>query len=88
VRVTNREVFDLVCQTRERKWYPQCLTDAQFSLPFALAHAAVNGNVDLETFQPAGLANQEARAFLPRIEVVFDLDDRGEARGVFQCRAS
>lgn len=83
VRVTNREVFDLVCQSRERKWNPQSLTDAQFSLPFTVAHAAVEGRVDLTTFQPDGLANSRVRELLPRIEAVLDLDGQGDGRGVF-----
>lgn len=83
VRVTNREVHDLVCQSRERKWSPQSLTDAQFSLPFTVAHAAANRQVGLDTFQPAGLADARARALLPRVEAILDLEAQGEGRGVF-----
>jgi 2-methylcitrate dehydratase PrpD len=83
VRVTNREVHDLVCLSRERKWNPQSLTDAQFSLPFTVAYAAANRQVGLDTFQPAGLADSRARALLPRIEAVLDLEAQGEGRGVF-----
>jgi 2-methylcitrate dehydratase PrpD len=83
VRVTNREVHDLVCLSRERKWNPQSLTDAQFSLPFAVAYAAANGGVGLETFQPEGLANAGARALLPRIDAVLDVSAQGEGRGTF-----
>lgn len=83
VSVTNREVHDLVCLSRERKWNPQSLTDAQFSLPFAVAHAAANGGVGLETFQPAGLADAGARALLPRIDAVLDVAAQGEGRGTF-----
>jgi 2-methylcitrate dehydratase PrpD len=83
VRVTNREVHDLVCISRERKWNPQSLTDAQFSLPFTVAYAAANGAVGVETFQPAGLANAGARALLPRVEALLDLSAQGEGRGTF-----
>lgn len=83
VRVTNREVHDLVCLSRERKWNPQSLTDAQFSLPFTVAYAAVHRKVDLATFQPAGLADGEVRALLPRVETVLDLEGQGEGRGTF-----
>lgn len=83
VKVTNREVHDLVCLSRERKWNPQSLTDAQFSLPFTVAYAAVHGGAGIETFQPAGLADQAARALLPRIEVDLDLDTQGTGRGTF-----
>ena len=83
VKVTNREVHDLVCLSRERKWNPQSLTDAQFSLPFTVAYAAANGGVGVETFQPAGLANAGARALLPKVEAQLDMSAQGEGRGTF-----
>lgn len=83
VKVTNREVHDLVCLSRERKWNPRSLTDAQFSLPFTVAYAAAHGGVDLDTFQPAGLADKAARALLPRVEAELDLSAQGEGRGTF-----
>ncbi len=83
VRVTNREVHDLVCLSRERKWDPQSLTDAQFSLPFTVAYAAANGGVGVETFQPSGLANVGARALLPKVEAILDMSAQGEGRGTF-----
>ena len=83
VKVTNREVHDLVCLSRERKWNPQSLTDAQFSLPFVVAYAAAHGRVDLDTFQPAGLCDMTARALMGRVEVELDVDAQGEGRGTF-----
>jgi len=83
VKVTNREVHDLVCTSRERKWNPQSLTDAQFSLPFTVAYAAAHGGVGPQTFQPAGLADGTARALLPRVEAELDLSAQGEGRGTF-----
>lgn len=83
VKVTNREVYDLVCTTRERKWNPQSLTDAQFSLPFAVAYAAVHGRVTPDTFQPAGRADPAVRALLPRVQAELDLSAQGEGRGTF-----
>ena len=81
--MTNKEVYDLVCCARERKWNPDTLTDAQFSLPFAVASAIARGRVDLETFSPEGLWHGPTRALLPRIEVDLDVDDQSEARGAF-----
>ncbi len=83
VRVTNREVHDLVCLSRERKWNPTSLTDAQFSLPYTVAHALVHRKVGFDTFKPAGLTDPRVRALLPRIEVDLDLSAQGEGRGTF-----
>ena len=41
VVVTNKEVHDLVCTTRESKWNPKGVTDAQFSLPYTMAAVAL-----------------------------------------------
>lgn len=83
VRVTNREVYDLVCTTRARKWNPQSLTDAQFSLPFAVAYAAVHGKVTPNTFKDAGWMDPEVRKLLPRVEAELDVSQQGEGRGTF-----
>jgi len=83
LKVTNREVHDLVCMSKERKWNPRSLTDAQFSLPFTVAHAAVHGRVGLESFQPEGLADAGVRALLPKVEATLDVSAQGEGRGTF-----
>ncbi len=81
--VSNREVYDLVCEVAERKWNPQSVAECQFSLPYTVAHAAVHGTVALESFTPAGMADAAVRALLPRIRahLTADLDDHG--RGTF-----
>lgn len=83
VKVTNREVHDLVCESRERKWNPQSLTESQFSLPFAVAHAAVHRAVGLGTFQPDGLADPVVRKLMQKIEVDLDVESQGQSRGTF-----
>lgn len=81
VTVTNREVHDLVCEPR--KWQPVTLTDAQFSLPYAVAHAAAHRGVDLDTFQPAGLADPAARRLMAKVRAHLDLGSQGEGPGTF-----
>jgi len=83
VRVTNREVHDLVCETRHTKWNPKTLSECQFSLPFAVAHAIVNKRVDLDTFSPLGMEDPKVRALLPRIDVDLDISTQGTGRGKF-----
>ncbi len=83
ILVTNKEVYNLVCCARERKWNPDSLTDAQFSLPFTVASAIARGHIDLETFSQGGLWDGPTRALLPRIEVDLDLAEQSERRGTF-----
>lgn len=83
VKVTNREVHDLVCESRDRKWNPQSLTESQFSLPFTVAHAAVHRAVGLGTFQPEGLTDPIVRKLMQKIEVDLDVASQGKSRGTF-----
>jgi 2-methylcitrate dehydratase PrpD len=83
VVVNNREVYDLVCVSEERKWNPQSVVDAQFSLPYAIAHAAVRRKVSLETFQPEALADARVRALMPRVKARLDVAGQGDGRGTF-----
>lgn len=81
--VSIREVYDLVCQSRERKWNPQSVTDAQFSLPFTVCHAAVHGGFSLRAAQPEALADVEVRSLLPRFHARLTAGDQGDGRGQF-----
>jgi len=83
IRVTNREVYDLVCLPKETKWNPGTLTAAQFSLPFTVAHALMYGRVDLATFTPEGRHDANVRALMQRIEVDPQFDQQGSSRGQF-----
>ena len=83
IRVTNREVHDLVCLPRERKWNPDTLTAAQFSLPFTVAHAFIYGRVDLASFQSEGRTDPAVKAFMRRIEIDTDFQQQGDSRGTF-----
>jgi len=83
VRVTNREVHDLVCLAYERKWNPSSLSECQFSLPFTVAHAVVHGKVGLDSFTEAGREDPQVRALLPRIEIDLDCAEQGTGRGRF-----
>src|SRR5262249_48700417 len=67
IKVTNREVYDLVCETRERKWHPETVVDCQFSLAFVVAYALVHGGMSLKALEPSGMHDPEVRALMQRI---------------------
>lgn len=83
VKVTNQEVYDLVCAPGDRKWNPTTVTDAQFSLPFMTAWAAVHGSIGFRPLSPGSLADAQVRALMPRIRVDLEVANQGEGRGTF-----
>jgi 2-methylcitrate dehydratase PrpD len=62
----------IVCEPRPAKLRPRSAYDAQFSLPFALAAALLDGRVDLDTFAPARLADERLLALAGRVDHVAD----------------
>jgi 2-methylcitrate dehydratase PrpD len=81
--VTNREVYDLVCTTRENKWNPVSVTDVQFSLPFMLAWAAVHRAVGFEAVTARNFDDQAVRALMPQVEVELQTGAQTDGRGTF-----
>ena len=81
--VTNEEVFDLVCAPAARKWSPRTVTDAQFSLPFMTAWAAVHGGIGFRPLLPGSLLDPRVRALLPRIHADREDSGQGAGRGTF-----
>ena len=87
--MNNREVYDLVCLSEEKKWNPQSVVDAQFSLPYAIAHAAIRGKVSLDTFQAEGLGDARVRALTPRVRARLDVEGQGDSGAApSRCRAT
>ena len=83
VLVTNKEVHDLVCTSRESKWNPASITDAQFSLPFMLAWAAVHRGIGFEAVAATSLDDKAVRALMPRVEVELRTGSQADGRGTF-----
>lgn len=83
VVVTNKEVYDLVCTTRERKWNPASITDAQFSLPYMLAWAVVHRGIGFESVSASSLQDPAVRALMPRIEIDLQTGAQTDGRGTF-----
>jgi 2-methylcitrate dehydratase PrpD len=80
-KVTNREAYELVCAPPERKRNPASVPEAQFSLPFMAAWAAVHGCVDFRSMSEAALQDRRVRALMRAIDTdpVFEVNDgRGD----------
>lgn len=83
VVVTNKEVHDVVCTTRERKWNPTSIAEAQFSLPYMLAWAAVHRSVGFQAMDPLSLGDPAVKALMSRIEVDLRTGSQKDERGTF-----
>jgi 2-methylcitrate dehydratase PrpD len=64
----------LVTEPKDRKTQPTEPHEARFSLPYVVAHALLRGDVDLETFRPAALADPAVRALASRVTTSVDPD--------------
>jgi len=82
-KVTSQEVHDVVCAPAARKWDPTSVTDAQFSLPFMTAWAAVHGGIGFSHLSPGSLHDAAVRRLMPRIRVDLETGAQGEGRGTF-----
>lgn len=81
ISVTNQEVFDLVCGPQKDN--PTTVTDAQFSIPFVVAHAFIHKSVGFNTFQDAGLRDPAVRKLLGKVRVVLDVPSGSTGVSVF-----
>lgn len=54
---TSNQGYGTVCEPVEVRKHPGSVVDAQFSIPFTVASAIVNGNVDLASFESENLTN-------------------------------
>jgi 2-methylcitrate dehydratase PrpD len=62
----------IVCEPRVAKLAPRTAYDAQFSLPYSVAAALIDGTVDLDTYGPARLADPRVQALAARVVHVVD----------------
>ncbi len=83
VVVTNREVRDLVCEPEARKRDPRSVADAQFSLPYLVAAAAVRRRIDFDTLAPDALRDPAVRALAGKVEIALETGEQRDGRGVF-----
>jgi 2-methylcitrate dehydratase PrpD len=70
---TNQAGYDK-CYLSPTKRRPQCEVDAQFSIPFTVGLAAMQGKVGLGDFIESNWNNSQLLAIADRVEVVVDAD--------------
>jgi 2-methylcitrate dehydratase PrpD len=66
----------IVCEPREAKLRPRTAYDAQFSLPYSVAAALLDGRVEIDTYGPERLADERRLALAARVVHVVDTDSR------------
>src|SRR5262249_54999835 len=62
----------IICEPRHAKLAPRTSYDAQFSLPYAVAAALVDGRVTLDTFAPARLGDPGLLSLAARLRRAVD----------------
>ena len=62
----------IICEPRPVKLRPRTTYEAQFSLPYAVAAAFIDGRVDLDTFTPARLGDERLLALAARVQHLVD----------------
>jgi 2-methylcitrate dehydratase PrpD len=64
----------IVCEPREAKLRPRTSYDAQFSLPYSVASALLDGRVGLDTYAPERLSEPRRLALAARVTHAVDPD--------------
>lgn len=65
--------FPLVCEPEERKYHPQSVVDAQFSMPFGAAVALIQRRASLSEFTEENLKCAHVRDLMKRVSMVKDV---------------
>jgi 2-methylcitrate dehydratase PrpD len=61
-----------VAEPREKKYHPESIVDAQFSMPFGAAVAVLRGAAGLDQFTMDQVRSPQIRQFLPKVALVKD----------------
>ena len=62
--------WNIVCEPAEQKYHPQSVVDAQFSMPFGAAVAAVEGAAGLDQFTLPFVQSQTIHAMMQKVKLV------------------
>lgn len=61
--------FRVIAEPHDIKWNPKTVPECQFSLPYVVATAAVDGTVFLSSYSPEAMRRPEVRELMTRIRV-------------------
>ncbi len=64
--------WDIVCEPRAKKYHPESAVDAQFSMPFGAAAAALDGAAGLDQFTADRARAPEVRRMMGKVTLVKD----------------
>ena len=64
--------WGIVCEPRERKYHPESIVDAQFSMPFGAAIAALCGAAGLDQFTHEHIRSPRVQQIMQRVTLVKD----------------
>jgi 2-methylcitrate dehydratase PrpD len=62
----------IIAEPREQKYHPQSVVDAQFSMPFGAAVAAIHGAAGLDQFTPEQIRSPQVREVMQKVLLVKD----------------
>jgi 2-methylcitrate dehydratase PrpD len=65
-------IWTAVCTPKEERWNPQTVPECQFSLPYAVATAAFDKNVFLNSYSEEARAREDVRELMTRISAKQD----------------
>lgn len=77
VVTSNREHHNIMCEPLSEKRAPADSVAAQFSTPYAVAHAIARGSVWLDALEPGRVADPELRALSAKVDSVVEEGGRG-----------
>ncbi len=64
--------WGIVCEPREKKYHPESIVDAQFSMPFGAAVAVLCGAAGLDQFTPEYIASPAVRRLMGKVVLMKD----------------
>ena len=64
--------WGIVAEPRDKKYNPESVVDAQFSMPFGAAVAVVDGAAGLDQFTLEKVRSSRVRELMPKVELVKD----------------
>ncbi|HEY7388497.1 MAG TPA: MmgE/PrpD family protein [Bryobacteraceae bacterium] len=64
--------WGIVCEPAEKKYHPESIVDAQFSMPFGAAVAVLCGAAGLDQFTPEMIRSPRVRQMMAKVSLVKD----------------